>query len=101
MHMVAARLGFERAMVGAGWATSHPDCMDRLRKPYSHLVEGWFLAGKAAWVLSGCMATDSADYCMLVNEWAWSKSQVYLLRPKWTWVQFWSHSLDRNRDKVR
>ena len=26
------------------------------------------------------MTTDSADYCMLVNEWAWSKSQVCLLR---------------------
>ena len=26
------------------------------------------------------MATDSADYCMLVNEWPWSKSQVCLLR---------------------
>ena len=28
------------------------DCMDRLTKHYSHLVEGWFLAGKAAWALS-------------------------------------------------
>ena len=26
------------------------------------------------------MTTDSADYCMLVNEWTWSKSQVCLLR---------------------
>ena len=25
------------------------------------------------------MATNSADYCMLVNEWAWSKSRVCLL----------------------
>ena len=46
--MVAARLGFERAMVGTEWATSCPDCMDRLRKHYSHIVEGWFLARKAA-----------------------------------------------------
>ena len=29
--VVAARLGCERAMVGTGWATSHPDYMDRLR----------------------------------------------------------------------
>ena len=65
MHMVAARLGFERAMVVIGWATSHPDCMDSLR--ISHLVEGWFLARKAAWALSGCMAIDSADYCMLTH----------------------------------
>ena len=63
MHMVAARLGCERAMVGTGWATSCPDCMDRLRKHYSHLVEGWLLTRKAAWALSGCMATNSADYC--------------------------------------
>ena len=46
IHMVAARLGFERAMVRAGWATSCHDCMNRLRKHYSHLVEGWFLARK-------------------------------------------------------
>ena len=46
MHMVAAWLGFERAMVVIGWATSHPDCMDSLR--ISYLVEGWFLARKAA-----------------------------------------------------
>ena len=26
------------------------------------------------------MQTESADYCMLVNEWAWSRSQVCLLR---------------------
>ena len=26
------------------------------------------------------MTTESAGYCMLVNEWAWSRSQVYLLR---------------------
>ena len=26
------------------------------------------------------MATDSADYCMFVNDWAWSKLQVCLLR---------------------
>ena len=28
-----------------------------------------FLAEKAAWALSGCMTTESADYCMLVNDW--------------------------------
>ena len=25
------------------------------------------------------MTTDSADYCMLVNEWVWLRSQVCLL----------------------
>ena len=49
---------------------------------YSHLAEGWFLARKAAWSLSGCMATDNADYYMLVNEWVWSKSRDSSLRPE-------------------
>ena len=35
VHMVAARLCFEKAMVGTRWATSHPDCMDKLRKHYT------------------------------------------------------------------
>ena len=39
-------------------------------KHYSHLVRGSFLAGKAVWALSGCLTIESADYCMLVNEWA-------------------------------
>ena len=42
--MVAARLGFEKVMVGTGRAIPHPVYMDRLRKHYSHLTEGWFLA---------------------------------------------------------
>ena len=79
MHMVVARLGCERTMVGTRWVTSHPDCIDRLSKHYSQLVEGWFLARKAALAMSGCMNTASVDYCMLVNEWAWLRSQVSLL----------------------
>ena len=43
VHMVAARLGFEKAMVGTRRATPRSDCMDRLRKHYSHLAEGWFV----------------------------------------------------------
>ena len=84
MHMVAARLGFENTMVGTRWATPRPDCMDRLRKHYSHLAEGWFLARKAAWSLSGCMATNSADYYVLVNEWGlctWWLLGLALKRP--------------------
>ena len=77
--MVAARLGFEKAMVGTRWATPHSDCMDRLRKHYSHLAEGWFLARKATLSLSRCMTTDSADYYMLVKECVWSKSRDCLL----------------------
>ena len=30
MHMVAARLGFEKAMVDTRRATPRPECMDRL-----------------------------------------------------------------------
>ena len=46
------------------------------------------------------MATDSADYYMLVNEWVWSKSRDCSLMPEVDWVQFWSQSLDINGDKV-
>ena len=61
MHMVAARLGFEKTMVGTRWATPRPDCMDRLRKHYSHLAEGrvlctWWLLGlalKRPWLVPG------------------------------------------------
>ena len=55
VHMVAARLYWKRAMIRTWcmWATSHPHCMDRLRKHYSHLVGGWFLAKKAAWFWVG------------------------------------------------
>ena len=48
MQMVAARLGYEKVMVGTGWATSRPECMDRLTKHHPHLVGVWFLARKAA-----------------------------------------------------
>ena len=82
VHMMAARLGFERAMVGIVRTTPHPDCMDRLRIHYSHPAEGWIPARKAAEALSGCMATDSANYYMLVNQWVWSKSRDCLLRPE-------------------
>ena len=44
------------------------------------LQRAGFLTRKAAWSLSGCMATNSADYYVLVNEWAWSKSRDCLLR---------------------
>lgn len=50
MHMVVARLGCGRAMVGTEWGTSPPDLIDRLRnsshpdlerKHYSDLVSFW------------------------------------------------------------
>ena len=76
MHMAAARLGCKRTVVGTGWANSWPGCMSRLRKCYSHLSGGSFLAGKASWALSGCLPIESADHCMLVNEGAWLRSRV-------------------------
>ena len=57
IHMVAARLYCERAMIRSWWATSRPDCMDRLTKYYSYHVGGWFLARKATWSLGGRMTT--------------------------------------------
>ena len=30
--------------------------------------------------LTALCASESADYCMLVNEWAWSRPQVCFLR---------------------
>jgi len=60
--MLAARLGFKKAMVSIMRATPpHPDYMDRLRIHYSHPADGWIPARKAAQALSGCTATDSAD----------------------------------------
>ena len=49
MHMVAARLGCHSAMVGTVWANSHPGCMDRLRKHYSHTVGG-FISGREGYL---------------------------------------------------
>ena len=79
IHMVAAKLGCQSAMVSTGWANSCPACMDRLRKCYSHLLGG-SSAGKAAWALSKCITIENADHCMLVNEWEWLRSRVCLLR---------------------
>ena len=74
MQMVAVRLGCKSVMVGTGWANFCPGCIDRLRKCYSHLAGGSFLAGKAARALNGCLTTENGGYYMLVNEWAWLRS---------------------------
>ena len=65
VHMVAARLGCKRRMVGTRLANSRPGFMNRLRKLYCHLVGGSSLAGRAAWELSRWLQTDNADYCMV------------------------------------
>ena len=80
MHMAAARLGCKRTMVGTGWANSQPGCMSRLMKMLLSPFWGSFQAGKVSWALSGCLPIESADHCMLVNEWAWLRSRVCLLR---------------------
>jgi len=46
VHMIAARLVCERAMVGTGLAIPCSDCMDRLTKHYSHLVGIGFWQGR-------------------------------------------------------
>ena len=78
VHMAAARLSCKWTMGGP----THTGCMSTLRKRYSDLSGGSFLAGKASWSLSRCLPTESADYCMFVNEWAWLRSQVCLLSLK-------------------
>ena len=40
---------------------------------------GSFQVGKAIWTLSQYLPTKNADYCMLVNEWAWLSSRVCLI----------------------
>ena len=66
-HMAAVRLGCKGALVGTGWANSHPGCMNGVIKHYLHHVGGSFLAGKVAWVLYLCFLAENADYCMFVN----------------------------------
>ena len=100
MHMAAARLGCKRDMVDTRWANSRPGCMSKFKKGYSHFSGGSFLGRKASWVLSGCLAIESADYCMLVNEWAWLTSRVCLLRLEVELASVWSQSLDRVGDTV-
>ena len=40
-----------------------------IEMPRSPCRGGWFLAGKAVWVLNICLPIENADYCMLGNEW--------------------------------
>ena len=80
-HMVLLGLAVKVPWLGLGEPiNTYPGCMDMLRKCYSHFVGGSFLAGKVALALSGCLTTESVDYCMSVNEWA--RLQVSL--QKWS-----------------
>ena len=68
------RLGCKRAIVGTGWVNSQTGCMNRLIKCYPYQLGGSFLSGKASLALSRCLPSEDADYCMLINEWAWLRS---------------------------
>ena len=68
VHMAVVRFDCKSNMVGTGLANSRPGCMSRLRKRCSYFLGGLFLAGKASWAPSGCLPTESAGYCILVNE---------------------------------
>ena len=73
MHMAAATLGCKRIMVGSRWANSHPGCMSRLRKNYSHFIEGSFWQGRL--LGSECYLPTTI---LNAYEWAWLRSQVCL-----------------------
>ena len=55
MHMVAARLGFEKTMVGTRWATPRPDCMDRLRTGLENTTLTLQRAGSGQ---KGCLVSE-------------------------------------------
>ena len=93
MHMAAARLGCKRTMVGTGWANSRPGCMSRLRKHYSHLSGGSFLA---SWALSRCLPTESAS-CSLMSGHGQLRSRVCLLSLKVHLSSFLSQNSDRKK----
>ena len=86
--MAAARLSYEKAMVGTDWANSCPGCMNRHRKHYSHLVGGVVSGREGFLALSWCLPTESADYGMLVNEWAWLHYSHKSAVLKCTWFSF-------------
>ena len=69
--MVAARLGCQKAVVGTGWTLDAWIGLENttLRR---------FISDKE--ICLGSERVESADYYMLVNEWAWLRSQVCFLR---------------------
>ena len=53
------------------WLHHTAHCAENIYFLCAGSVGGSFLAGKGSWALSGCLTTESADYCMPINEWAW------------------------------
>ena len=86
MHMVAARLGCQSVMLGTGQALA---AWTGLLSP----CRGFILAGKTAWALGGCITTESADYCVLINEWALSRLRVCFLRLEVDFGSVWESEL--------
>ena len=98
VHMAAARLGCKSNMVSTRWANSRSSRINRLRKHYSHLLGGSLLAGKAAWGFSGCLPTENADYCTLVNEWVWLSLRVRLICLK-VHLGVWTSGLSKQKTR--
>ena len=73
MQCTSRLLGCKGALVGTGWAKSRSGCMNGVRKHCCHLARGSGLAGKAVWVLNGCLLAENAAYCMFVES-TWLKS---------------------------
>ena len=98
VHMAAARLGCKSNMVSTRWTNSRSSRINRLRKHYSHLLGGSLLAGKAAWGFSGCLPTENADYCTLVNEWVWLSLRVRLICLK-VHLGVWTSGLSKQKTR--
>ena len=75
-------------MVGTRWGDSGHGYVNKLRKDYSHLVEGSLLAGKSAWVLSGRLPWQA--------HWVWLRSCLLWLKVHLG--SAWSQSSDRNEN---
>ena len=82
-HMVGARLGCNSAIVGTGYANSCPGCMETEIFP---CTGSSFLAGKAGWARSGCLTTESADYCLIsglgfsFGVRAWTEMEIWFVK---------------------
>ena len=88
MHMVAARLGCKSAMVGTGCANSCPGCIWEQKILLSPCTGGSFLYSREG-LGSGCLTTESTDYCMyfLINGLgfsfgvrAWTEMEIWCVK---------------------
>lgn len=63
VHVVAAKLGCKEAMIGSEWVNSHPGCMNRQRKCYSHLL-GVHSRQERLLGFEGYLPTKNANYIL-------------------------------------